>query len=165
MKRLQASLTKKLESAARVAVLAVGSDLRGDDAAGLLAAEALRALIAKAPPRIPVDLFIGGATPENITGQIRRFAPSHLVILDAADFGGKPGDLSIIDPAAATSNMSGSTHGLPLAMLAQFLSSTIGCEVLLAGIQAASREMGAPVCPAVRDASERLAGLLAEALA
>jgi hydrogenase 3 maturation protease len=159
-------LEQRCAGARRIAVLGVGSDLRGDDAAGLLVARQIERAAAKAraesakPGRGPAfRVFHGGTTPENLTGEIRRWAPTHLVIVDAADFGGEPGAIRLIDPEDA-GGVSFSTHSLPLSVLASYIQSQAPCEIMLLGIQPASVEFGAPVSAKVRSAARKVSAFL-----
>ena len=48
----------------------------------------------------------------------------------------------------------GSTHTLPLRLLSEYLSSSMGCRVSLLGIQPAEITLGAPLSPSVGEAVE-----------
>jgi hydrogenase 3 maturation protease len=126
--------------------------LRGDDAAGLIAA----GLIRKACRCRSVRVFIGGTAPENFTGEIIRFAPLLVVIIDAAHMGLRPGAVRLI-PRDRTGGFSFSTHTMPLGVLARYLECSTGCDVILVGIQPATIEWGAPVTAAVKTAAARVA--------
>jgi len=73
--------------AERVAVMGIGSRLRGDDAAGLLTAALLRRALARQQVGVKTLVVSGDTAPENVTGEIKKFRPTHLLILDAADTG------------------------------------------------------------------------------
>jgi hydrogenase 3 maturation protease len=156
-----------------VAVLALGSRLRGDDIAGLLAAETLKAALKPprgstrrlAPRGRRVKIFLGETAPENLTGEIKRFKPTHLVVIDAAESGLKPGELSLIEVAATGSGGALSTHNLPISVLTDYLQKSTGCACLVLGIQPASIHFGAEPTAAVLRAAARLAAHLAEAMA
>jgi hydrogenase 3 maturation protease len=170
--------------ATRIAVLAVGSRLRGDDVAGLLTAVHLKrhlrgvhALACHAPAnaasndtpkrelRPPEILILNGDTaPENMTGQIKDFKPSHLIILDAADTGRPPGHIDIVDPAGLSSNLSATTHSLPIKMVIEYIDHYAPCQCTIVGIQPKTVHFAAPVTPAISAASRELAGILAQAL-
>jgi hydrogenase maturation protease len=100
MESLKTAVRRNLKGAERVAVLAIGSSLRGDDAAGLQVADQLRRVRTKARSKAvhsALRIFMGETAPENLTGEIKKFRPTHLVILDAADAGGKrPGSITLI---------------------------------------------------------------------
>ena len=188
--------------ALRVAVLAVGSRLRGDDAAGLLATEELSRILRRAGiarrtrracipargkrglypapfagdcPRFPppkVAVFLGETAPENMTGRIKRFRPTHLVILDAADmaplrrgqFRRRPGAVAVFDPDQVAGDTLGSTHSLPLTMLAEYLRHETGCQAVIVGIQPAHRDFGRPPSASVLAAARKAAEMIASAL-
>ncbi|WP_229770518.1 hydrogenase maturation protease [Halorhabdus sp. CBA1104] len=123
-----------------VAILGIGSELRGDDAAGL---ELLRRLEsrtgASAADRL---LFVeGGVAPENHTGVIRRFDPDWIVLVDAVDFGADPGSGKWVDPGDLGGE-SFSSHKSTPAMLRTFLARETGAEVALFGVQPAEIEQG-----------------------
>src|SRR4030042_198259 len=75
-----------------VVIVGVGSVFRSDDAAGLHIAEALRDL---ALPHVVV--LLGDTAPENLTGEIRRARPSHVLFVDAADLGELPGSVRLLE--------------------------------------------------------------------
>lgn len=136
-------------------VVGVGSTLRSDDAAGLRIAEALRTL---ALPNVLV--LFGDTAPENVTGEVRRARPSHVLFVDAADLGESPGSVRLLD-AAEIGGMSSSTHTLPLGVIADYLTRDLGCRVLFLGLQPKSVAFGEglsrEVSSAVAETTEALA--------
>ena len=111
-----------------------------------------------------VQCIAAGPAPENSTAAIRRFKPSHVIIIDAAEMGAEPGTTRLIDPAAA-GGASFATHGLPLSVLAGYLAAETGCAVILVGIQPRSLEFGETLTPAVAEAADALVTALRESLA
>ena len=179
MESLKAAIRRNLKDARRVAVLAIGSPLRGDDAAGLEVAGQLRRIRTKARsktaptarrssirnPQSAIRIFIGETAPENLTGEIRRFRPTHLVILDAADAGRKrPGSVTLIQHDLLRGGSSISTHNMPVNILVQYIQQSSPCKVLIIGIQPKSREFGRPLSAPVKKATRRAASALAAAL-
>jgi hydrogenase 3 maturation protease len=141
----------------RVAILGVGNEMNGDDGAGVRVVKALADRLAATPGL----LLINGATaPENCTGPLRRFRPDLIVEIDAADQDEPPGTLAWIDWRDAD-GMSASTHTLPPSVLATFLTTDLGCQMTLIGIQPVSLETGDPLSPAVEAAVNRLVTLMA----
>lgn len=163
--RFEQRLQARLAGVRRLAILAVGSDLRGDDAAGLLAAREFERLIRRRQLPTTVAVFYGETAPENFTGEIKRFSPTHLVVLDAADFGRRPGYTGLIDlGCTGVANASASTHALPISILADYFGKFMSCEFLVAGIQPDGCGFGEPVTAAVRRAARLLASQLADAI-
>ena len=180
MESLKTAVRRNLKGAARVAVLAIGSSLRGDDAAGLQVADELRRIRTKAraqsrsrlarpssSSRHPsaFRIFLGETAPENLTGEIKKFRPTHLVILDAADAAGKrPGSITLIQHDLLRGGSSISTHNMPVNVLVQYLQRSVPCQVLIVGIQPKSHEYGRPLSAPVKQAARRAAAALAGAL-
>lgn len=133
-------------------MLGVGSELRGDDAAGVLVARRLEVFCSLARPR-RLAAFVGASAPENVTGPIARFAPSHLLLVDAADLGRPPGEVELV-PRDRIDGLAFCTHMLPAPILLGYLEQTIGCACAVLGIQPAQtgvlEQPSPPVARAVR---------------
>lgn len=134
METLKTLLAAKLKNSKKTALLAVGSSLRGDDAAGLLVAEFLNKSLPKIKNKNSFKIFIGETAPENFTGEIRKFEPSVILIVDCAEFAEKPGALKVMSPQE-TRGITFSTHSLPPRVMAQYFSDSFPCEVVIIGIQ------------------------------
>ncbi|MQY67867.1 MAG: hydrogenase maturation peptidase HycI [Hadesarchaea archaeon] len=145
------NLRSFLKGASRVAIVGIGSDMRGDDVAGIEVVRRLRRKLESSK----VLLIEGGVTPENFTREIRKFKPTHVLLIDATDFGSKPGDIVLAEPEAIV-GQSISTHTLPLSILAGYLQEQTGAKIMLLGIQPARAQMGAEMSEPVKDAIERV---------
>jgi hydrogenase 3 maturation protease len=143
----------------RVVVVGVGSPIRLDDFVGLRVLELLEG---RAPEG--VLLLSTETVPESYTGSIRDFHPTHVLIVDAANFGGRPGEGRLIPPEAIA-NTSVSTHSLPLHIFISYVKKTICPNVALLGIQAAKIDMGEGLTPAVEEGAAEMAKLLTELFA
>ncbi|MCL1873904.1 MAG: hydrogenase maturation peptidase HycI [Clostridiales bacterium] len=150
---LKEHLDPLLTKARRVVILGAGSELRGDDAAGMLLVRQLEELLGDLPE---VLLIAGSTAPENFSGQIKSFAPDLLLIADAAHLEEKPGTVGIIPPEQIK-GISFSTHMLPFSLLLQYLQAEIGCPVLILGIQPKSTEFGTEISPVITEAVTGLA--------
>jgi hydrogenase 3 maturation protease len=139
-------------------VVGVGSTLRSDDAAGLHIALALRAL---ALPNVFV--LLGDTAPENVTGEVRRARPTHVLFVDAADLGESPGFMRLLD-AAEVGGMSSSTHTLPLGVIADYLTLELGCRVLFLGLQPKSVAFGDTISDEVASAVQEAVEAIRKAL-
>jgi len=139
-------------------VVGVGSSLRSDDVAGIRIAERVRGLA------LPdVHAVIGHTAPENVTGEIRAFAPSHVLFVDAADFGAAPGSVRLFE-SADIGGMTSSTHTLPLHVIADYLTQELDCRIVFLGLQPKSVEFGDAVSNEVAAAIEETVEAIAEAL-
>lgn len=157
MENLKQGLKIKLQHARKIAVLGIGSELRGDDAAGVLAARQIRGIFCKDNSNI--EIITGGAAPENFTGHIKRFKPSHIIIIDAAQLNKEPGSVAVLS-SEDISGFSFSTHRMPTSMLVNYINEAIKCKVVIIGIQPKSIEWGEVISSEVKNA----VGLVSEEL-
>lgn len=158
--RVLKHLTSNWAKPARIAILGIGNQFRSDDGAGVLIA---RALSDRECARDTDHLLIieAGHAPENATGELRKFAPDLVLMIDAAEMGETPGTAKWIDEESID-GMSASTHSLPLSMLAQYLTMELNCAVALLGIQPASNEVGETVSSEVLQAVKETVNILDE---
>lgn len=148
MPNLLKILKINLNDASRIAILAVGSEFRGDDAAGLLVAQKLEKKLTG--NEIPsVKIFFGNTAPENLTGEIKEFKPSHIIIVDSAESGLEPGTIQFIDHNTVK-GISFSTHKLPLKMMIDYFCNFFPCKIFIIGIQPANLDFGSPVSKEVK---------------
>ncbi|MFA5275916.1 MAG: hydrogenase 3 maturation endopeptidase HyCI [Candidatus Omnitrophota bacterium] len=159
MQNLKNLLKSRLNKAERIALLGVGSEFRGDDAAGMLVARELASRIKSRKFRV----FLGATAPENLTGEIRKFKPSHLLIVDAADIGKKVGSVTMLcanDIAGATF----STHRLPVKLIADYLSRAVSCDTIVLGIHPESFLFAKAPSPKVKKAAKDISQILEEVI-
>ncbi len=133
-------------------MLGIGSELNGDDAAGLLVARRLMEQVGAKDWLLVIE---AGQAPENFSGVLRRFQADVVLLVDAAEMGESPGSIAWLDWREAD-GFGASTHTTSLALLAQFLTGELGCRVVLLGIQPASVQEGDPVSSAVRQAAHSI---------
>ncbi len=126
---LEDELRARLGGAERVAIVGIGDELQPRDRLGIVAASDLAGLGLRG-----VQIFDAGTVPEAITGPVRRFRPDHTLLIDAADFGARPGTVAVIGPQRVVTRTL-STHSLPLSVVMQYLEETTGSPVTLIGIQ------------------------------
>lgn len=159
------ALAAGLKGKGRIVIMGVGNPLKGDDAAGLLCAEALLKGV-PAKERRGVKILRAYDVPENYTGIIRKFKPTRVIIIDAALAGLKAGDIFVLEKEKIAIEEI-SSHKIPLMVLISYLEQSIECKVTVLGIQARDLSFGAPVHPvikaAVKTVSDYLAGVISTA--
>ena len=130
----------------RVAILGIGNEFHGDDAAGIVLTRVLLESSIGHPRLMVVST---GTVPENFTGLLRLFAPDLVLLVDAARMDKEPGAACLLD-FQSIEGCAGSTHTLSLNIFADYLSAELGCKPVLIGIQPDNISMGTPLSPAVR---------------
>lgn len=144
----------------RTAIIGIGSELCGDDAAGIALAQALQ----RRGPEIDTLLVIdAGPALENTSGLLRRFAPDLVLVVDAAQMDEPPGSIGWLR-WQDTAGLSASTHTLPIHMFAAYITEELGCEVALLGVQPAQNNVDTPLSAPVAQAVEALAADLCDLL-
>jgi len=159
MLNLTAALREKLSGSQKVVVLGIGSELRGDDSAGIMVAKKL-----EKEKIAGLTVLIGGTAPENMTGEIKRLRPSHLIIVDAADMKAAPGTIRLVDPDEV-GGFSFSTHSLPIKVLINYLLEYFPCKVTLIGIQPKNISFGNSLSPEIENAAQAVVNALLEVTA
>jgi hydrogenase 3 maturation protease len=163
MPDLKDKLKSILKGAERIAVLGVGSELRADDIAGILAAQELDKASEEIGETKAFKVFLGYSAPENLAGEIKKFKPTHLVIIDSAEMGKPPGDIAAFPPEEA-GGMSFSTHKLPVKVLAQYLRQSFECKMVIVGIQPKTLDFGKDVSSEVKKAVNEVSRAVKDAI-
>lgn len=144
----------------RIAIVGVGNELRGDDAVGV---HLVRALESCTELGSNVKVIDAGSAPENITGLLRRFHPSLVMIFDAASMGEAPGTVCWLEWEMVASTGT-TTHTLPLVVFADYLILELNCKVILVGIQPGSMELGSQMSDEMYTSIERISSSLPRVL-
>jgi hydrogenase 3 maturation protease len=159
-------------SGKRVAIVGIGNELNGDDAAGVLVArkllrkkEALEKAVSAPGPDTRqlvhenVLIIDAGPVPENFSGILRRFHPELVILVDAADMKDRGGSFALVDVQDVDAS-GGSTHIQPLSLFANFLIEEIGCQVVFLGIQPVSLDYCSPISGQVKRTIAKIAHML-----
>lgn len=126
---LSGSLQRRIKNTGRLAIVGIGDELILPDRLGMYAARVI------GEQQIPgVEVFFAGTVPESITGALRRYQPEHVLFLDSADMGSRPGTIAVIEPEQVHASLL-STHVLPLTVVMEYVGRETGAGVTLLGIQ------------------------------
>jgi hydrogenase 3 maturation protease len=107
----------------KVVILGIGNTLRSDDGAGSILASRIKG-------KVPYTVYDAGANPENYLGKIIKDKPDSVVIIDAADFGAKPGEFNVIDAHdLATVNLF-STHNTSIILTINYLQNNFKPDII-----------------------------------
>jgi hydrogenase 3 maturation protease len=137
-------------------ILGVGNALRGDDGIG-------PALIRNLQGKVGCGVLDCGETPENYLQKIIDFRASTIIIVDAADWGGPPGEIRQIRPEEI-SNPSFSGHNASLRLSLDYLRAHLRARIIIIGVQSGKREFLDPISPETKRAIGILEGRLVRLL-
>ncbi len=152
-------IEKELKSwfadAKKVVVAGIGNPIRTDDYVGLKIVENLKG---KLPPS--VLLLEAETVPESYLSDIEEFHPTHVLLIDAAFLGLKPGDASLVDAEKIADTSAVTTHLLPLRVFCEYVKQATGAKIALLLIEPKSMEFGEGLTAPVQAAAERLTKVL-----
>jgi len=125
-------------------ILGVGNALRGDDGIG-------PALIRNLQGKVGCGLLDCGETPENYLQKIIDFRASTIIIVDAGEWGGLPGEIRQIRPEEiANPSFAGHTASLRLSL--DYLRAHLRARIIIIGVQSGKREFLDPLSPEAKRA-------------
>jgi hydrogenase 3 maturation protease len=130
----------RLHLKGKVVILGIGNALRSDDGAGSCLAESLKA-------KVPYTVYDAGPTPENYLGKVIKDKPDNIVIIDAADFGGKPGEYREIEGEDLETANLFSTHNASITLTINYLQTHLKADIIILMIQPKTVEFGDKISP------------------
>ena len=136
--------------------MGIGNTLRSDDGIGSLLAGRLKG-------KLPCIVYDSGTSPENYLGKIIKDRPGSIIIIDAVDFGGKPGEFRELEPQDLKSVNLCSTHNASLELAINYLQSNLTADIIILMIQPGSLAFGDKLSPQAGAALERLEDWFGEA--
>jgi hydrogenase 3 maturation protease len=151
---LREELARRLSG--RVVVVGVGNPLRGDDAAGCLAARRLQGTPG-------VRVVEAEEVPESFVGDIAAAMPDVVALVDAVDLGAEPGAVAVLE-REQVATYAPTTHRMPLSLVMEVVQRRTGTDVFLIAVQPLTLAFGARVSPEVSATVEVLAAVLSELL-
>jgi hydrogenase 3 maturation protease len=152
---IQEELEEWLSDAERIVVAGIGNPIRTDDFVGVKIVQDLNGKVSER-----VYLIECETVPESFLQPIVEFNPTHVLLIDAAITGLKPGEARLVDPERIADFPAVSTHMLPLRLFCEYLTATTKAKIGLLLIEPKNVEFGEGLTPEVQAASERIAEVL-----
>ena len=143
----------------KVVIAGIGNPIRQDDDVGIKIVQNLQG---KVPEN--VCLLECETVPESYILDIEQFKPTHVLLIDAAFLGLKPGEASLLDTEKIADFPAITTHMLPLKIFCEYVKQATGAKIALLLVEPASVEFGEGLSVEVQAAAERLTKLLLELL-
>jgi hydrogenase 3 maturation protease len=134
---IETELKKWLAGAEKVVVAGIGNPIRMDDFVGVKIVQELQGKVSE-----KVFLIECETVPESFIQQIVEFGPTHVLLIDAAIIGLKPGEPRLVETCSLTKMSAFSTHTLPLRIFCEYLGKTTNAQIGLLLIQPEKTEFG-----------------------
>lgn len=156
---VQKDLKEWLAHSSKIVVAGIGNPIRSDDFVGVKIAEDLQG---KVPAN--VSIIECETVPESFMDEIIERKPTHVLLIDAAVMGLKPGEFRLLDAEKVTSFPPISTHMLPLRVFCDYITQLTNAKIALLLIEPGETEFGEGMTPEVETAAEEVTILLSELL-
>jgi len=153
---LKAELKKWLVGKEKIVVAGIGNPIRQDDYVGLKIVESLQGQV---PDN--VCLLECETVPESYLLDIEQFKPTHVLLIDAAFLGLKPGAASLFDSQKIVDFPAITTHVLPLKIFCEYVKQSTGAKIALLLIEPKSMEYGEGLSVEVEAGAQKIVNVLA----
>jgi hydrogenase 3 maturation protease len=148
-----------LSNAEKVVVAGIGNPIRMDDFVGTKIVQDLKGKVSE-----KVYLIECEAVPENFIQKIIEFNPTHILLIDAAILGLKPGDLRLVKPERLAAFPAYSTHALPLRIFCEYLAKTTRAKIALLLVEPKKADFGEGLTPEVETSAQKIVDVLLRVL-
>lgn len=146
----------KLHLNGEVIILGIGNALRSDDGLGSILASRIK-------DKVPYTVYDAGSSPENYLGKIIKKRPDNVVIIDAVDFGGRPGEFRVLEGEDIKTVNLFSTHNASISLTINYLKSNFKVDIIVLIIQPKTIIFGDKLSPEVEETLKKLEGWFYEA--
>jgi hydrogenase 3 maturation protease len=154
---VQEELCKWLGRAKRLVLAGIGNPIRRDDFVGVKIVQNLKGKVSKKVLLVECETI-----PESYIEQIIDFNPTHILLIDAAVLGLKPGDSEFHEPEKLIATPAFSTHMLPLRIFCEYLSKATKARIALLLIEPKETDFGEGLSPEVDAVAEKITKTLLE---
>lgn len=128
-------------------IVGIGNTIKGDDGIGPYIAAKIKGSINT------------GTVPENYIQKIINQHPDKIIIIDAVDFGGKPGEVKRFKEIDSA-NISISTHNMPPELFLSLIRQQTGADITIIAIQPKQLKLGAPLSEEVKKSADKVIAML-----
>lgn len=139
----------ELHLTGKVVILGIGNTFRGDDGIGSLFAQHLK-------NKLPFIVYDAGPNPENYLGKIIKDKPDNIIIIDAVDFGGTPGDFREVEAQDIKTVNLFSTHNASISLTINYLQNNLKANIIILIIQPKNIKFVDDLTPELTETLKRL---------
>ena len=156
---LQTDLERWLNKSKKIVIAGIGNPIRNDDFVGVKIVQELKN---KVPNE--VQLYECETIPESFLEPIIELNPTHILLIDAALLGLKPGAIRLINPEQVINFSPITSHTLPLRVFCEFIKKTTESKIALLLIEPKNTGFGEKITLEIQAAAEEIIKLLAKLL-
>jgi hydrogenase 3 maturation protease len=157
--RVYKDIADWLSGATRVVVAGIGNPIRSDDFVGVKIVQGLKGKVSENTLLIECE-----TVPESFIQQILEFKPSHVLLIDSAIMGLKPGESRLVDPAQLADSPAFSTHILPLRIFCEYILRAGSAKIELLLIEPMKTDFEEGITPIIGATAENIIKFLLKTL-
>lgn len=133
----------------KIALLGIGNIMRGDDGVGSVLASWLKT-------KVNFLVYDCSESPENYLGKVIKDAPEVIILVDAVDFGAKPGELKILQKENLQTANLFFTHNVSLGIVVEYLKRHLASDIIILMVQPKTIALGDNLSPEVEKVVKKL---------
>lgn len=153
----QEDLRNWLKKAEKVVLAGIGNPIRLDDFVGVKILQDLQIRDSE-----KVFLIECETVPESFIQQIVDFDPTHILLIDAALLGLRPGEWRLVQPKSLVDSPAYSSHLLPLKIFCEYLSKATRARISLLLVQPKRTDFGEGLSPEISASAKKITEILQE---
>jgi hydrogenase 3 maturation protease len=152
---VKAELEKWLVGKEKVVIAGIGNPIRQDDFVGLTIVEDLKGKVT-----LNVCLLECETVPESYLLDIEQFEPTHVLLIDTAFLGLKPGTARLFDAQKIVDFPAITTHVLPLKVFCEYVKQSTGAKIALLLVEPKRMDFGEGLSAEVKAAAQKIVAVL-----
>jgi hydrogenase 3 maturation protease len=156
---VESDLREWLKDAGRLVVVGVGNPIREDDNVGLVILQGLQGKLSD-----DVLLLECEMVPEGYLLDIEDFKPTHVLLVDSAVLGRKPGDADLVKVNEVAAFSAVSSHMLPLRLFCEYIEKSTGAKIRLLLVEPKSMSFAEELTPELQIAAGKIVDMLLKML-
>ena len=157
--QIEQNLKNWFVKAKKIVVAGIGNPIRSDDYVGLKIVQGLQGKVSE-----KVCLLECETVPESYLLDIEKFNPTHVLLIDAAFLGLKPGEASVVNAEEVADFPAITTHMLPLRVFCDYIKQATGAKIGLMLVEPKIMEFGEGLSVEVESAAQKIVAILIDLL-
>ena len=157
--KIEQTLQDWFAGSKRIVIAGIGNPIRSDDYIGLKIVESLQGKVGS-----NVCLIECETVPESYLLEIEKFNPSHVLLIDSAILGRKPGEANLAELDEVPAFSAVSSHVMPLRIFCEHIKKVTDAKISLLLIEPKSIEFEEGLSVEVQTTADNLTKILVSLL-
>ena len=156
---LKTNLKEWFINSRKIVIAGIGNPIRSDDLIGVKIVQELKNQVSK-----EVELYECETVPESFIEPMTKLNPSHILLIDAAFLGLKPGEIRLVMPKQIINFSPITSHTLPLRIFCELIEKMTDAKIALLLIEPKNTDFGEKLSKEAIGAKELIVKILTKLL-